>query len=545
LTNVQPDCYIRLLDRTFDRLATSEGIGMDPGNAQSGLTRRRLIATSAGALGAAALGPLWEAPAFAAGPKKGGTLRYAAGDAQSKDSLDPARALTSIGSMGLAMIYDNLLAVDPNWKLSPMLASQWSVSKNAKRYTFKIRKGITFHDGSPFTAKDVAFQFKRVLDKKVGSAGLSVLAPVLKPAGIKVPDPYTIVFELFTPDAFFGVRTTHYTLRIPKAGTTSWLKGSPGTGPFKNVSFKPGSGFQFVRNENYWMNGLPYLDGITGVGIPDQGTKVASLISGQSDICDSVPASAFDQITKSSSALLYDLKSSSPFTFDVDGSIKPYSDVRVQKAMKMSLDRKQLLDIVVGGHGVVSADSLISPTDPYYPADLKPFPHDPDQAKALLAQAGLPSGFTEDVWSTSAYPYLDQAAQIGKASMAQSGITLNVQSVSADQYLAAFLKKPIVMDYASRQHPLFMFQLYYASTSGSNLSRVKDAKIDGWIKEFQSTAVFAKQKELANEIIRRYNDVSAELIPFHFASYYGSKKRVKGLRPAPFSQIDFRRAYLA
>jgi peptide/nickel transport system substrate-binding protein len=520
---------------------------MDPVNAQSGLTRRRLIASGAGALGAVALGPLWEAsPAFAAsGPKKGGTLRYAAGDTQSKDSLDPARALTSVGTMGLAMIYDNLLDVDVGWKLSPMLASEWSQSKNAKRYTFKIRKGVTFHDGSPLTARDVAFQFKRVLSKSVGSAGLSILGPVLKPSGISVPDPHTIVFDLLTPDAFFGVRTAHYTLRIPRAGTTNWLKGSPGTGPFKNVSFKPGSGFQFVRNANYWQHGLPYLDGITGVGIPDQATKVASLLSGQTDVCDSVPASSYQQISSSAGALLYDLHSPSPFTFDVDGSIKPYSDVRVQHAMKMALDRKQLLDIVVGGHGVVSADSMIPPGDPYYPADLKPYPHDPTQAKALLAQAGYPQGFTEDVWSTSAYPYLDQAAQIGKANLAEIGITLNVQSVSNDQYLAAFLKKPIVMDYGQRQHPLFMFQLYYASTSASNLSRLKDAKIDGWIKEFQATPKLAKQKELANEIIRRYNDVSAELIPFHFAAYFGSKKRVHGLRPRPFSNIDFRRAYLA
>ncbi len=519
---------------------------MDPVNAQGGLTRRGLIASGAGAaLGAVALGPLWDsAPALAAGPKKGGTLRYAAGDAQSKDSLDPARALTSIGTMGLAMLYDNLLNIDEGWKLSPMLAADWTASKNLKRYTFKLRKGVTFHDGSPFTSKDVAFQFKRVLNKATGSAGLSILGPVLKASGISTPDPNTIVFDLLTPDAFFGVRTAHYTLRIPKAGTTNWLKGSPGTGPFKNQSFKPGSGFQFVRNANYWQHGLPYLDGITGVGIPDQATKVASLVSGQSDVCDPMPASSYDQVSKSSAAMLFDLKSPSPFTFDVDGSIKPYSDVRVQHAMKMAIDRKQLLDIVVGGHGEVSADSMIPPGDPYYPADLKPFPHDPDKAKALLAQAGVPN-ITEDAWSTSAYPYLDQAAQIGKANLADIGFTLNVKSVSNDQYLAAFLHKPIVMDFGQRQHPLFMFQLYYASTSGSNLSRLKDAKIDGWIKEFQSTPKFAKQKELANEIIRRYNDVSAELIPFHFSAYYGAKKRVHGLQATPFSNIDFRKAYLA
>jgi peptide/nickel transport system substrate-binding protein len=515
-------------------------------------TRRQLIASGAGALGAAALGSMFggaasaiaEPIAAAAAPKRGGTLRYAAGDAQSKDSLDPALALTSIGVMCLAMIYDNLLNIDVDWHLSPQLATDWSHSKDAKRYTFKIRSGVTFHDGSKLTAHDVAAQYRRVLNKKTGSAGLSILSPVLDPSGISVPDPSTIVFNLKAADAFFGVRTTHYTLRIPKAGTTNWLKGSPGSGPFKNVSFQPGTGFKFVRNPNYWQSGLPYLDGVTGVGIPDQATKVESLLTGDTDLCDSVPASSYAQIQSSSSAQLYDLKNPSPFTFDVNGSIKPFSNLNVQHAMKMCINRAQMMAIVVGGHGIVSADSLIPPTDPYYPAGLKPFPYDPPAAKSLLAKAGYPKGFSEDVWTTTAFPYLDEGAQFGKAGMAPAGITLNIKSVSNDQYLAAFLKKPIVMDFGLRQHPLFMFQLYYASTSASNLSRLHDAKIDAWINEFQGTPSSAKQKEIAGEIITRYNNISAEIVPFHFNSYFAAKKTVKGMIRQPFDNIDFRRAYL-
>jgi ABC-type transport system substrate-binding protein len=228
----------------------------------------------------------------------------------------------------------------------------------------------------------------------------------------------------------------------------------------------------------------------------------------------------------------------------VNGSIKPFSNLKVQHAMKMCIDRSQMVAIVVGGHGIVSADSLVPPTDPYYPSGLKPFPYDPTEAKSLLAKAGYPNGFSENVWTTTAFPYIDEGAQLGKAGMAKAGITLNIKSVSNDQYLAAFLKQPIVMDFYARQHPLFMFQLYYASTSGSNTARLHDAKIDAWINEFQSTPSFAKQKELAGEIITRYNNVSAEIVPFHFTSYFAAKKAVQGMRPQPFDNIDFRRAYL-
>ncbi len=105
---------------------------------------------------------------------------------------------------------------------------------------------------------------------------------------------------------------------------------------------------------------------------------------------------------------------------------------------------------------------------------------------------------------------------------------MNIQSVSNDRYLAAFLKQPIVMDYALRQHPVFMFELYYASTASTNLSRLKDPK-----------------KQIAGEIITRYNNISAELVPFHFSSLWGSSRKLQGLRTDPIASIDLRRASVA
>jgi peptide/nickel transport system substrate-binding protein len=524
------------------------------------ITRRRLIQAGVGTFSALAVPALISAcggssssgssttagsTTTAATQKKGGTIKYAAGDAQSKDSLDPALALTSIGTFGLGMIYDSLLAVDVNWNLTPMLAVDHTISTDAKRHTFKLRQGVEFHSGKPFTSADVAAHFKRVLNPKTGSAGLSILQPVLDPSGISAPDPTTIIFNLKTPDAFFGQRVTHYTLRIPESGTTNWLSGSPGTGPFKNVSFKPGEGFEFVRNDRYWQSGLPYLDGVTCAAIPDQATKVQALLSGDAHLSDTIPSSAFAQLQSSTTAELFDLQSPSPFTFDVNGSIKPFSDVRVQHAMKMLLDREKMLSVMLAGHGVVSADSLISPHDPYYPADLKPFPYDVSGAKSLLSQAGYPNGFSEAIWSTSAYPYLDDGAQFGKQYFGAGGIKINIQSVSNDRYLAAYLKQPIVMDYALRQHPVFMFELYYASTSASNISRLKDPTIDKWIGQLVRTLDSTQQKQIAGEIITRYNNMSAELVPFHFSSLWGASRKLQGLRTDPIASIDLRRASLS
>jgi peptide/nickel transport system substrate-binding protein len=509
-------------------------------------TRREVLIYGATAAAMLSLGPLIEACGGSSSPTvaKGGTLKFGVGDGQAKDTFDPARVITAMPNVGGGMLYDTLLKMDVNWKLTPALASDFSFSSDLKTWTFKIRNGVQFHSGKTLSSSDVSAQFIRVLDKATGSSGRGVIGPVLDPSGITTPDASTIVFSLKVPDAFFGVKVAHYTLHIPQAGITDWINGAIGTGPFKLKSFQPGTGFQFIKNPNYWQSGKPYLDGINCVNIPDQATKAQAVLTGDVDVATDLPAATLDQFTSSTTAQLLDLQSYSPYLFDVDGSIKPYSDPRVSKAMKMLIDRKKMLDIVVHGRGLVSADTLIAPTDPFYPSDLQPFPFDPEQAKSLLASAGYATGFKDNIWTTTAYPYLDEGAAYGKQAWAAANLDMTIQSTDNDTYIAAFLVKPIVMDYGLRLHPVTMLEQYAASASGSNLSRLKDAQVDTLLTQVKSTADVSKQKQIMGELIHRYNDVSAEINPFHFSNLWPIKKRAKGIIIDPMTVIDFREATL-
>ena len=510
------------------------------------LTRRRLIEYGVGATAAAATaGVLLRHPGDAlAAPRRGGTLRLAIGDVGSSDSLDPALQFTGIGLSSGAMIYDTVLEVDSGWRLSPGLAEDWTVNKNGTVWTFKLRRGATFHSGKPVTSADVAAQIRRVLNKKTGSGGLAIFGSVLAPSGISTPDPRTIRFRLKEADAFFGVKMAHYYARVPEKGTTDWINGSPGSGPFKMDRFKVGEGYEVVRNDDYWRNGLPYLDGIQCVAIPEAATRQQAVLTGDFDLSNDVPRGALAAFRSSKTATLLKV-SESPYTFDVDGSRAPYSDVRVQKAMKMLIDRKKALSVIVGGLGTVSADVLIPPSDPLYPKDLKPFPYDPEQARSLLKQAGFEKGFKENIWTTAAYPLLNEGAAVGKQAFEKGGIQITIKNVSSDRYLKAFLKEPIVMDYALRQHPAIMFDLYFISTSPQNLSRLKDEKIDKWVKEFKGTTSRRRQKALAHAILHRYNNVSAEIVPFHFDNYWPHKKRVRGLKTHPLSSVVYTTLWLS
>ena len=478
-------------------------------------------------------------------PKRGGTLRYAVGDGLAKDSLDPALTGSAMITVGGFAIYDTLVRVDNDWNVAPMLAEDHSVNGDATEYSFKLRKGVEFHDGSPFTADDVAAHFKRVLDEKTGSPGLSLLGSLLKPSGIVVGDPTTITFKLDRPDAFFAVRMAHVTARIPKAGAPSWIKGSYGTGPFKNIEFKPGEGFHFERNENYWAEGEPYLDAIDGINIPEQATKAQAVLTGDVDLCDRTDASVIPQFEASETAALFDLGSPTPFMVDIDSSIEPFSDPDVRRALKMLVDRQKMLDLVWRGQGIISPDSLISPEDPFFPAGFEPPPFDPEQAKALLAKAGYADGFPAKIWTTTAYPYLNPGAQVIESGWAQAGIKAEIASVSSDRYDSAFLSEPILMDFAPRQHPSFMFDLFMSPASDLNVSRVEDPKLERLIKEFSSTLDEARQKEISGEVIRLYDEVAAELIPVHFSELWPYKKRVVGLEANPMCRIDLRKAGFA
>jgi peptide/nickel transport system substrate-binding protein len=512
------------------------------------LTRRRLLVGGGAAVGLA-LAPTVPLEAVArtlatSAPKRGGTLQLTISDGASTDSLDPALQTNNVGLTGLFMIYDNLLDIDPNWNLSPMLAEDYSHNKNGTIWTFKLRKGVTFHSGKPFTSADVAAHMTRILNPKTGSGGQSMLGASLAKTGIRASDPTTIAFHLTQPDAFFGVKMSHYYTRIPEAGVKNWTAGSPGTGPFMVKSYKPGEGFEYVRNPHYWMSGKPYLDGITCAVIAEQSTRVEDILSGDIDVSDPPSFSSVSTVQQSSNAALFKVPGGQPFLYDIDSNHVPYRDVRVKHALKMLVNRQEAMNVVVLGHGLTCADSFVSPTDPFYPHGLKPFPYDPEQAKSLLKQAGYGNGFSDKIWTTTAYPYLNEASAYLKQAFAAGNVNIAIESVSINRYNQAFVHEPIVADYALRQHPALYFALFYQSKSPVNTTRLRSAKVDSLIKQFSATLDPAGQKRVAGDIITTYNDIAAEIVPFQFDTLWMYKKRVKGMISNPMSNIDFRGVYL-
>jgi peptide/nickel transport system substrate-binding protein len=532
------------------RVSEDSAGGALTGEEASGLTRRRLFRAGAGVAAAAAI-PGWATSALAnaaaipAAVNRGGTVKIGFSGVATNDNLDPATTTTSLGWAATGMIYNGLVRSDYNWNLTPALAEDWSVNKTGTRWVFKLRKGVEFHDGKSFSAADVEYSILRILNPKLGAEGFGTVSGFLTPKGVIVGDPHTVTFELEKPDAFFATKLAGFGFRIIENGQTNFLHGSHGTGPFKNVSFVGGQGFSFVKNPNYWESGLPYLDGVTAVDITDLATKAEAVLTGDVQLIDPPDFSQLSQMRSSSSVALWPTPGSAGNSFDIDSSALPYKNQNVSHALKMLIDRAKMAQVIAPGVAVVSADSLIPPDDIYYPKSLKPFPYDPAMAKQLLAKAGYGKGFKMKLVTTAAQPGLNEMCTIAQQEWSAAGLNVSIDNLDPDAWNSDFLKVPIFCDTYGRQHPIIMATSFMLSTSPANTTRLKDAQIDAWIGEVQKTLSRPKQIEIFGEILTRYNDVAAEIIPNWFNQPWVAGAKVKGLVFTPTDLVDMRRVYLA
>jgi peptide/nickel transport system substrate-binding protein len=530
------------------------------------ITRRSLIKAGAGGLGALSLSGLLAACGGGGGggggsaahniqqngakstveARRGGTIKVAFGDAISTDNPDPTTAFTYCSISYSGMCFDALTHLDNSWNVTPMLAEDWTVSPDLKIYTFKLRDGVEFHSGKTMDSKDVAFSFKRIFDKKVGSGGLSVFDPILAPSGIVTPDARTIRFELKQPDAYFLIKVGHWYGKVVPDGTADFsvAKGSFGTGPYSVKSFKGGEGFEVVRNPNYWQSGKPYLDGITAVVIAESATRAQSVLTGDADLTDPPTFPTLPQFESSSTAQLLEGNFGPAFDFGIDGSTAPFDNPDFRKASKLAVDRAKMVEIVARGFATVSPDTIVNPHEVYFPKGFEPLPHDPEQAASLVKKAGGSPELT--IWTTDGLRALGDGATLLKEQWGEAGIKANIKSVSFDELLGKrFLQEKIVANYWLRQHFSTILPFMYTSGSPYDEARIKDPQLDTLVAQLQRTPLDKGGADVLRDVLVRYQNEAATLWPFHMKEVWAHKKRLQGLQIVPTEVIEWRDAFVS
>lgn len=314
----------------------------------------------------------------------------------------PTRNSQANAYLQLRNVVDSLVAKAPDGNPLPWLAASWTISEDALTYTFKLRKDVVFHDGEPFNAAAVKFNFDRITtDPTYGGSVANTRLPTF--AGSEAPNDETFIIRLKQPDGALLDALANLTLGIvsPKSIREhggDLCAGGPklaGTGPFKFESYTQGQSAVYVRNPDYnWApatkkhQGPAYLERVEYRFLPEAATRVGALLSGQVDIIEGVPstdASRFKNVNGFSYAT--DVANGTTFGLSVNPFKAPLDDARVREAFAVGFDTDELVQAFYEGE-VQTAYSIVSPTSPFYDKSLENVKVDVERANKLLDEAG-------------------------------------------------------------------------------------------------------------------------------------------------------------
>lgn len=400
-----------------------------------GLTRRRFLQLGAGAIGASALTGLTGCAAESASASS--QLVHGATGGGLKDSLDPHFPVTVPDIARVRGLFEPLLRYNPKYELEPGLAESYEHNADATLWTFRLRDGLTFHNGKTVTAEDVKASIERMANPKKPAAYMSAIAPIIDLPGCRAVDQRTYQLKLNQPYAVLDMVLGSYSLGIVPS---DFSPSHPiGTGPFKADTFLPGQRSTFLRFDDYWGQRAHY-ESLTILDFADEAAKVNALLAGQIQTVDNLPRYLTDVIGRQGAKpLITEGGGWIPFTMRVDQP--PFQDKRVRQAMRLIVNRREMIDQALNGQGRVAND-LYSPFDPAYAGhELPQREQDLDQARSLLRQAGAQDLQVELVTSSGVGAGAVEAANLFAYQASQAGVQVRVNKVDSsifygDQYLS-------------------------------------------------------------------------------------------------------------
>jgi peptide/nickel transport system substrate-binding protein len=446
----------------------------DP-KSDSDITRRRLLAL--GAQGAALLsgaallngcgssssspgstkatsGTVTTATAGGGTPRRGGTLTVGMISGGTSETINPALISQYPDVVRGYQLYDLLFSLDNDLNVQPRLAVSAEPNGAADVWTLQLRQGVTWHNGKSFTADDVVYSFSNWAQP--ANFGNAILAGTVDFKNVKKLGPLTVQVPLFAPTAALPSLLAFYDNFVVQDGSTkaSFTTGPQGTGPFKFVSFKPGSSSVFEINPNYWEEGKPYVDRVVvDSSFTDETARLNALLSGAINVLPGIPyVEAKTQQASGQIKVLYVPGGVQPNMIDMRVDIPPFDDVRVRQAMKLLINRQEIVDSAFDGYGSPGNDLFGGVPGgthvPYFNSSLQ-HPYDPEKARSLLKAAGQ-ENFAFTLPIAPAGPGFVEAATLFAQQASAAGVKVSLQNVPNSSYFTVgpgqYLSRPIQLD---------------------------------------------------------------------------------------------------
>ncbi len=482
-------------------------------------------------------------PARAAG-NQGGVIRV--GMPVPAGAINPVTIADTGGICMLAQVAEYLAISNPDLTLRPVLAESWRPNDDGSVWTFKIRKGVKFHDGQTLTATDVAATFDRLADPANGSVALSAFYGALSKGGCRAVDGETVEFHLDAPNGNFPylVSSDNYNAVIlPANYAGDFEKTFIGTGPFRLEKFTAKARASFVRNDDYW-GAKALVDRTVFIFYDSIQAQVLAMQGGQMDALLHVPVQGSQALLTDPRLNIVPLHSSAHEELHMRTDMPPFNDKRVRRAVALCLNRENLVKGMFRGLAVPGNDSPFAPVYASTDASVPQRQQDIREAKALMEAAGLSNGFAVTLTAERFQEIPDYAVVVQNA-LKQIGITvkLNVEDQSTYFGRASFGQSDWldstfgIEDYAHRGVPNTYLTATLTSGGTFNAAHFKNPEYDQLVASYIAALDPMAQRETAGKIQRLLLDETPVITAYFYDWLSVTSKSVTGVKPAVAGQI--------
>lgn len=356
------------------------------------------------------------------------------------ETLDPQLTAATSSFQTTKSLYDTLVEVDPAGEIVPGLAESWEVAEDGLSITFRLRGGVSFHDGTAFDSADVAATLARLQDEATASPKASEFASIV---AVETPDAQTAVLRLSDPSpALLASLASGWGAMLPSekiAEGYDFGNVPVGTGPFTLAEWVRDSYLRLERFEGYYRGAVP-LRSVTIRFVQDSAVQLQGLLTGDFDIIDTVAAADEAAVERDPNLELVREPSGLVLVAALNNR-RPYlDDVRVRQALNYAVDKQTVLDVAYAGGTPVG--TFMEAGSPWYPEGLEPYPYDPEQARALLAEAGVPEDWTLDIALPQPYEAHIQAGQVIQDMLSEVGVQSEIRIVEWGVWLGEIYGGP-------------------------------------------------------------------------------------------------------
>lgn len=455
---------------------------------------------------------------------------------------DPTKSTSAeIARVMYNNVYEGLTTIAQDGTIQPRLAESWETSEDGLTWTFTIREGVKFHDGTDLSVDDVVAAFARVKDPESGFTHPEYFTNL---ESVTASEGNTVVFTLTAPSSslLYNLGRSD-SIIYPAAKVVTQATEPIGTGPFRFAEYVVGSEVRLEKFEDYYVEGVPLLDAAVFKIIPDANATFAALQAGDIDMIgvSVTPEVALQVESDPNLKLVNEGSSTAEITMALNNSNEILSNPLVRQAITHAIDKESIVQGAFNGLGVVIG-SHTTPAEPYH-VDVNPYPYDPEKAKALLAEAGYPDGFELRFEATAEYPLERRAAEVIAQQLSEVGITANLEIIDFTTWLNKIFfggdyDMTIIGHAEARDISIYGNPEYYY--------KYNNPKIKELLDQIEATPDEAGQLELYKEIATIIANDAVNVWVYAPSNLVAARKDVYGFwTNAPTITIDMTGVYRA